>query len=1317
MKGWRSDVTTKATSIEKSFTEAMKSTDVIEKRWDGIISNLRDAMRDMKNVLLQTAQTLKAATLDEQRYAMKLDFSKENMTKLESRQDKREERITEKEIEKKDKEIEIMEKQAARQEKREAAQEAREEKQALQQEKKTNSEIRKNESDVRRNNAQVRKIEDELEERQLKRQQLKVRMSEQLKFIDEARAQAATRADRDMSTLEKKTLEYQEAAARVEEQRNSTLRGRVVSHQAILKATEAERQKQLELNREIIKQATGYDRVKNSTKDIVDNLNKMSTMLQRFSSSMGSLNSMFNQMRSWATGIGNALVRVGQTGLRYATQAARTMVSTATEQYSKLETAQIGFENFFGKEEAQKLTPRIQQEAINAPGLNSGDLADYVRQIAPVSNHNADLALNASLGMLKTIQYGGAEGSEEMEYVIKNIRDVISKGQATAIDLRQFNRAMPIFEEVLGSIGKSEFLKDGKLNITKENAGELLQAFAEINTDPNSPVADIYEKLGNTLEGLKEAIKEQFTTGLNNTLVDLGVYEKVKNLLKEIKDNGVLDQMFTWIGNVANKIIDTVSNLDWKSIKEGTITSFTNVWNSLKKAAKQIMDVLGASDLSGLIIKISELVGKFIEGFGNGVSKVLDIINQFKDQLGSDVLQKAAEFLGTLASPLGLLISAVGKFAQNLIYFGSRATSILGQTIQWFSDNKLGKIDEMMKSPTTMAQHKTFLDATTQGMANGTVKFGSPDVQNVYSNLKKDQAVYQNTANQTIGIYNNKTGSWQTVGYGKYYNSSTKKMKRGMGLRQRLQLYSGNADAIDGAIGGFEGFTSAAKGAINKATSAIKSNMGKAMNAMAIASVGNAVSTIAGQIVANVSGSQDMGSIVSNLGSVLSNAIAVGTQFGLLPGAIAGAITAFGELVQASNEYVEAEQERIKTTMEAALTHKEQNFMNTAVYNLKQLGIYTEYEDATEDAYEEMLKNSSSIISSTENPEEAIRKLMETYTNRYYGTKVNENINKFGEQWKEEHPNGDAGTTITNKNDPAVREALIGIYKNLRATGQIKDASLSFSNKDFETAATGEEIWNYLEDNGVDVKSLEFLTAVQEKMNEQVSMFNQGIESTKNADLVLTLDDGETKYSTAEDYMENALHMEWDGEKWRTKSEMEMIIKYGKEIAENPQDERYKDDIMYKDAHELLTKGDFWGSLGMSLGAGIQNIINSMKYGFAGHSNGGNIRPIYRSGGGDARGVDTVPAMLQPGEFVVRKSAVDKIGVGTLTSLNYGDISRAASMLGSHMNKSINNSRVFRTNNYNGHKTINNFVNVVNRNSSATASTYYGLANRLAMGF
>ena len=55
----------------------------------------------------------------------------------------------------------------------------------------------------------------------------------------------------------------------------------------------------------------------------------------------------------------------------------------------------------------------------------------------------------------------------------------------------------------------------------------------------------------------------------------------------------------------------------------------------------------------------------------------------------------------------------------------------------------------------------------------------------------------------------------------------------------------------------------------------------------------------------------------------------------------------------------------------------------------------------------------------------------------------------------------------------------------------------------------------------------------------------------------------------------------------------------------------------------------------------------------AGLSMGGMV-PKYFAAGGFSRGTDTIPAMLTPGEFVVRKNAVDKFGVNNLNKINDG---------------------------------------------------------------
>jgi hypothetical protein len=50
----------------------------------------------------------------------------------------------------------------------------------------------------------------------------------------------------------------------------------------------------------------------------------------------------------------------------------------------------------------------------------------------------------------------------------------------------------------------------------------------------------------------------------------------------------------------------------------------------------------------------------------------------------------------------------------------------------------------------------------------------------------------------------------------------------------------------------------------------------------------------------------------------------------------------------------------------------------------------------------------------------------------------------------------------------------------------------------------------------------------------------------------------------------------------------------------------------------------------------------------------GGMVPKYYASGGYSKGTDTIPAMLTPGEFVVRKNAVDSFGVNSLNKINDG---------------------------------------------------------------
>jgi hypothetical protein len=71
-------------------------------------------------------------------------------------------------------------------------------------------------------------------------------------------------------------------------------------------------------------------------------------------------------------------------------------------------------------------------------------------------------------------------------------------------------------------------------------------------------------------------------------------------------------------------------------------------------------------------------------------------------------------------------------------------------------------------------------------------------------------------------------------------------------------------------------------------------------------------------------------------------------------------------------------------------------------------------------------------------------------------------------------------------------------------------------------------------------------------------------------------------------------------------------------------------------------------------GKGYSTKLVDKIVGAAHYAMGGLVAPKGYADGGPIYGTDTIPAMLTPGEFVIKKSAVDSIGVGSLNAMNNG---------------------------------------------------------------
>ena len=111
---------------------------------------------------------------------------------------------------------------------------------------------------------------------------------------------------------------------------------------------------------------------------------------------------------------------------------------------------------------------------------------------------------------------------------------------------------------------------------------------------------------------------------------------------------------------------------------------------------------------------------------------------------------------------------------------------------------------------------------------------------------------------------------------------------------------------------------------------------------------------------------------------------------------------------------------------------------------------------------------------------------------------------------------------------------------------------------------------------------------------------------------------------------------------------------------------------------------------------------------------------LYRAKGGDIfskifkpKGTDTVPAMLTPGEYVMRKKAVDTFGAKFMQRINHMDVAGAFRELSAKFGGIVtNNGGTYITNNItnNNSPTINQHINTNNPNFAYKRSSRYVMA-------
>jgi len=368
------------------------------------------------------------------------------------------------------------------------------------------------------------------------------------------------------------------------------------------------------------------------------------------SSFVSGLDKTYTTFRTLGTTFLSTIGNIANSALEAVGFSVTGMVDEAMEQERKLQQSQIGFSNMFKGQDTNVMVKQVRQTAAESPGLNPGDLADYINQLGAVSGGNFDTAFNATMGILKTVQYGGGDANSQMGYIIKNVRDVMAKGKATQVDIQQFNRAMPMLQKSLEAVGAGEFLKNGELKITKDNANKLMEAFAKLNT-PDNPAYGIFDQTGKTLAGIQEKFREATASSIAEGLEKIGFYDALakeakESLLPEVQND--IAEFFKWIGEIAGGI-------DWKKVQK----TVGEVVREIKGLIGELDGYLKDNVLNTEGIKLAiHVVGEFIKGLISGAKTLAEWLNNLKARLGEKGLMNIAKSLGEVVTR-GWMVSKV----------------------------------------------------------------------------------------------------------------------------------------------------------------------------------------------------------------------------------------------------------------------------------------------------------------------------------------------------------------------------------------------------------------------------------------------------------------------------------------------------------------------------------------------------------------------------------------------------------------------------------------------------------------------------------
>jgi hypothetical protein len=942
--------------------------------------------------------------------------------------------------------------------------------------------------------------------------------------------------------------------------------------------------------------------------------------------------------------------------------------SQALDQYQTMEKSQIGFGNLFTDAQAKEISDTIVKTANKMAGVSVDTLLGGVNVLAPYTGGNSKLAIGAAAGLMKAITYSGQDVSQVGTKALTNLGQLAS-GQFRGItDIRELYRQVPAIDKLLQSTTRGAELldKNGKLStdkmrsfIKKYGSQAMLEVFQEIGE--SSAASDIYTKYGKTFSGSMQNLKDNIVSGMMTAFDDSGLAKTMSSeFIAALDKGGFVENLKNKLGSIMAGINDFINkNMDkLKEIGRGALTFFKDTADAIGEAVVDLLKYLGVLDEDGKI----NLEG--IKKLAHEASRLTKgMIEGFKDGLKGlgDTIRWISEHLGedgweALGKAIGWILSPIGKLTTGLISLGAGIAKFLATvSLATGSSLKDGLLFKTFSGGSAITAARNAYDSkVVMGQATS---FGTK--------LK--------AATSAVGAFATKTLGAVTVG-----------------------------------------------GAIWSLTQVV-GNVIKALKLF-----GNKSEDVAGVIK----------TVGTELAFVISGAIIGGITGGVI-GAILGLGVAAADAIHKINEKMNENTKAMMTFLE---NERDQNAYYLVMKMLKEAGVNTDTESEEGSYANERLKKKIKGSNGNFNYQE----LVNEFANALNYKKSAEGIVSL--TGTDAFKNA-GGKTIDFDVDTEKRSKIAEMVKWYRLLGDdygyntnqeriVKDY---LSSGGYSTMT--EEQYNMLMNGKTDVENamskqttkLVENTTVLDENAEQIRQ--QTIQSKFLTDAISNLN------STMGDFpgiffgnnVEKKLNWGANFEGKDVSYEdldaiYEQKINEMSEQLKNETDETKKQKLREElaeimiDAHRYNNKSDGTHTIA------AQELAQSLAYydWFAealkkrlglSKAMGGFITPIYRAAGGTARGIDTVPAMLSPGEYVVKSSAVTKAGLGVLDALNHGDLGFAARSLGAKFSNSWNNSRSYASTVNNNQKTVTNNVTVNNRTRGGALNSYWSLANRMAASF